>query len=351
MATITRPDPAGYTDTPWTDQNGQRWLADSKGRWSIYVDPPEAGGGASAFADLTDKVTATIATTNTSVADALAAKLSSATAASTYALKTEIKSTDFTAESNRRYVITATCTVTLPSSPTNGDIIEFLVNAGTMSIVAGSSYEASPVPVIARRASPFWFMQSAVPIATGIGGLGTGVATALAVNADATGGIFRQGQALSASTLKASGNGSFASPSIQITEQNFGIYRLSYNQFGITWDAADALQYVFHGRKLKVAASHIFAWTSGSGANYGSDDTGIARSAAGVVEINNGTAGTLRDISLRHLTATGNLTLSTSSTPASASATGTTGMICWDSSYIYVCVATNTWKRVAIATW
>lgn len=41
----------------------------------------------------------------------------------------------------------------------------------------------------------------------------------------------------------------------------------------------------------------------------------------------------------------------TSQTPASASATGDAGMICWDSNYIYVCVATNTWKRVAIATW
>lgn len=38
-------------------------------------------------------------------------------------------------------------------------------------------------------------------------------------------------------------------------------------------------------------------------------------------------------------------------TPASASATGSEGDICWNSSYIYVCVATNTWKRVPITTW
>lgn len=37
--------------------------------------------------------------------------------------------------------------------------------------------------------------------------------------------------------------------------------------------------------------------------------------------------------------------------PASASAYGLPGMIAWDSSYIYVCTAVNTWKRVAIATW
>jgi hypothetical protein len=38
-------------------------------------------------------------------------------------------------------------------------------------------------------------------------------------------------------------------------------------------------------------------------------------------------------------------------TPASSSATGTTGEIKWDSNYIYVCIATNMWKRVAISTW
>ena len=37
--------------------------------------------------------------------------------------------------------------------------------------------------------------------------------------------------------------------------------------------------------------------------------------------------------------------------PGSASATGTAGDISWDASYIYICIATNTWKRVAIATW
>ena len=41
----------------------------------------------------------------------------------------------------------------------------------------------------------------------------------------------------------------------------------------------------------------------------------------------------------------------TPDTPASASASGTAGQISVDANYIYVCTATNTWKRVAIATW
>jgi hypothetical protein len=43
--------------------------------------------------------------------------------------------------------------------------------------------------------------------------------------------------------------------------------------------------------------------------------------------------------------------LRSSNTPSSASDTGAVGEICWDSNYIYVCVATNTWKRSAISTW
>lgn len=41
----------------------------------------------------------------------------------------------------------------------------------------------------------------------------------------------------------------------------------------------------------------------------------------------------------------------TASTPASAGAAGVAGTILWDANYVYVCVATNTWKRSAIATW
>ena len=41
----------------------------------------------------------------------------------------------------------------------------------------------------------------------------------------------------------------------------------------------------------------------------------------------------------------------TAKTPATSGATGTTGEIAWDADYIYICTATNTWKRAAISTW
>ena len=45
------------------------------------------------------------------------------------------------------------------------------------------------------------------------------------------------------------------------------------------------------------------------------------------------------------------LNIATQDTPASAGATGTKGDIVHDTDYIYVCTATNTWKRAAISTW
>tara|TARA_R110001592_G_scaffold332687_1_gene616194 strand:+ start:864 stop:1115 length:252 start_codon:yes stop_codon:yes gene_type:complete len=41
----------------------------------------------------------------------------------------------------------------------------------------------------------------------------------------------------------------------------------------------------------------------------------------------------------------------TSVVPAAATSTGISGTIAYDASYMYICVAANTWKRVAIAAW
>ena len=41
----------------------------------------------------------------------------------------------------------------------------------------------------------------------------------------------------------------------------------------------------------------------------------------------------------------------TTSVPTSATANGSPGQIAYDSSFLYVCTATNTWRRVAISAW
>jgi len=46
-----------------------------------------------------------------------------------------------------------------------------------------------------------------------------------------------------------------------------------------------------------------------------------------------------------------NFSIGAQTAPTSATDTGSVGQIVWDANYIYVCVATDTWKRVAIASW
>jgi hypothetical protein len=43
--------------------------------------------------------------------------------------------------------------------------------------------------------------------------------------------------------------------------------------------------------------------------------------------------------------------LPSTTTPTGPTSTGRKGEIRYDSDYIYICVATNTWKRTAISTW
>lgn len=83
-----------------------------------------------------------------------------------------------------------------------------------------------------------------------------------------------------------------------------------------------------------------FAWRVNSGTTL----------AMGVTETGNVGIGTTSPTALLDINSD-ILRLRTSKTPSSASDTGNAGDICWDSSYLYICTATNTWKRVAIATW
>ena len=48
---------------------------------------------------------------------------------------------------------------------------------------------------------------------------------------------------------------------------------------------------------------------------------------------------------------TNELNISAPTVPGTTGATGTTGDIAWDADYIYVCIATNSWRRAPIVTW
>lgn len=82
--------------------------------------------------------------------------------------------------------------------------------------------------------------------------------------------------------------------------------------------------------------------TSNTGVGIGATGDDLTLRAGGA---NHGTLSSAGRLSIPALL------VSTAATPASAGATGVTGQVQWDTDYIYVCVATNTWKRASIATW
>jgi len=91
-------------------------------------------------------------------------------------------------------------------------------------------------------------------------------------------------------------------------------------------------------RGLAITSDFPILWSNSTTNSGSTKDLGLARDAAGRLRISNGSTG-LGQIMIA------------SSTPASAAATCAAGTVVWDSGFVYVCVAKDTWKRAAIATW
>ena len=183
--------------------------------------------------------------------------------------------------------------------------------------------------------------------------------------------------------------GAVGAPSIYMTGYaTTGWYNIGANNWGFAVSGAKVLDIASTGLSVTgaLSASWIFSLTGGSvnpivvsgattGESYGKFTNTSGQTIFGV---NNSVAGTLysggtayasffgsnvaknvdlivngvtvASLSSTGLAVTGDVSVSTK-TPASASATGVAGTITWDANYLYVCTATNTWKRVAIATW
>jgi hypothetical protein len=77
---------------------------------------------------------------------------------------------------------------------------------------------------------------------------------------------------------------------------------------------------------------------------------GSTLSSAFFINASGNTVGIFNSIPQTTLDVNGTFRIS-SSAPASSSSPGVTGQIAWDSGYVYVCVATNTWKRAGLSTW
>jgi hypothetical protein len=51
------------------------------------------------------------------------------------------------------------------------------------------------------------------------------------------------------------------------------------------------------------------------------------------------------------ISTTGNIVVGNYYIPTANNSAGTSGQIVYDNNYVYICVATNTWKRANLATW
>jgi hypothetical protein len=107
------------------------------------------------------------------------------------------------------------------------------------------------------------------------------------LRSDGTGGLTAQGSAV---TMDDTGN----------IESN-GYFQSSGAQ-GLIWSTGALSARLKNGLRLGSSTPILFAQSTDSNDTI---DAGIIRASAGVVEINNGTTGTLRDLSLRNITASG----------------------------------------------
>jgi hypothetical protein len=246
-----------------------------------------------------------------------------------------------------RYITTAAVTITDPttridgSALQNGDSYEVWIGGPGNATIDGVAYVPSRFSIRRARISGAW----TTPAATVTGAFN---ATTIGANTPGTGAF---------TTVTASGevscsNGTAALPALTFGESNTGIFRPAANRFAFAAAGAELL------------TGYISGCYMASGKSFGINTANWFRIGAGGVELTTTAAGGIyAPLTVSNLTASGTLSvtgaatltggviLPTSTTPASATAAGVAGTICRDANYIYVCTATNTWKRVAISTW
>lgn len=155
--------------------------------------------------------------------------------------------------------------------------------------------------------------------------------------------------------------GTVSAPSLTFTgDTNTGIYSSAADKIDFATGGTNRLSLASTGLTSTVVHLAPDGAVGAPGYSFANDpDTGIYSSAANALAIAcggaqrlniNSTSMTLNGIGL--VCGTGKtINIPSPTVPGTAGATGSAGDISWDSSYIYVCVATNTWKRAALSTW
>lgn len=99
---------------------------------------------------------------------------------------------------------------------------------------------------------------------------------------------------------------------------------------------------------MTISTEQFIPVLTGTVANDGTGDT--LREA--FIKVNNNFSN-ISDVGFDagNVNVTRSLVLNDYGVPTASGDPGTAGQIVWDSDYIYVCVATDSWKRANISTW
>jgi hypothetical protein len=136
--------------------------------------------------------------------------------------------------------------------------------------------------------------------------------------------------------------GSFAAGGVELGSTN---YRLSVHSSGIYIVSNNTNTLFVSSSDVRLKAGSQLAFSNNASFASNAASSGIEQVSSGVLRVTDGGSNT-RDLIVRNLRMSAPTLV-----PASAAATGSEGQIAWDADYIYICTATDTWKRVAIATW
>jgi len=233
-----------------------------------------------------------------------------------------------------------------PSSPVNGDLwynstsnaLNARINGSTVSLGSGGgggiSGATSGQVVVATGATTGTSYAGLTSDSSGNLGVNSLTVAATGITSTASTDLAisaSSGQVVQANSNVFFRNQNFAIFGVDTTPSDGALYvswvsgqgavLQTYGAVGQIFELANSYQWQISG---SVVAANIFASTANIRIHSGTDN-------GDTLQVNGNIYAPL-------------------TTPSSSSATGVAGTIEWDASFIYICTATNTWKRTALST-
>jgi hypothetical protein len=255
----------------------------------------------------------------------------------------------------------------------------FRMYAGSSMVVESTSSDYSVKPSqnyqvftssLVRQAIDINGNTTFSPVWNNVATTFTGLLVNATDTASASASLLQDWQVGGVSVASMSKAGALTTPKIAFsgtTSTDYGFFggtgsRIAFGRFSTS--AAHILISSGSTGSIVLNRNGYLYWSgSTSSAAGGGTSAGVRSAAAGVVEITQGensshALGTLQVATVENPGAVLNLgnstygvKIATPTPPATAASTGTAGQVAWDADYIYICTATDTWKRATLTTW